>query len=350
MRLLSLALLAVLVAPGIAGCVTPAATPTDTASAAPVPLNLTAPKVSARATLDALKAFSEAYPYRQAGTPTHVASRDALEAMFKSAGLETMRQDFDTSGPAPGTSAKGQNVIGIKWGEDRDHWVVVGAHYDVTEGAVYGTYDDGSGTIDVAMLGKALAKVATNRTLAFIEFDQEERGLVGSRFFVDSVLKGTFKHPVTIDAMLDLDMIGITWPHPAKLIVWQNSPTLKAQVGNLTNLTKIPADHVEYRKPKGGSSDGAAFIAVNVSTVYFWSDWDEYMLPDGSPAPNTPLPYVGPYPWWHKADTYETMVAAAGDEATLEKGFQTVLDICSPLILYMASSDFQPDSGTVGAK
>jgi len=336
---------ALLVAPALAGCIgSPAASTASAPSDAAALLagNATPPK--AREVLDALKSFSEAYPYRQSGTPNHLAARDALEKTMKDAGLETERQDFESVGPVAAVPVAGQNVIGIKWGEDREHWVVVGAHYDVTEGAVYGTYDDGSGTVDVVELAKAFAKVNTTRTLAFIEFDQEERGLVGSHAFVESVAKGTFKHKIAVDAMLDLDMVGITWPHPANLICWQNSPSLQAEVRLLANASKIPADHLEFRKPKGGSSDGASFIGVNVSTVYFWSDWDEYVLPDGSIAPDTPVPYVGPYPWWHKMDTYETMVASAGDEATLEAGFQTTMNVVTPLLAYMASSAFVPDT------
>jgi len=308
--------------------------------------NMTAPKVDARQTLDLLRSFSQAYPYRQSGTTTHQASRDALEKIFKDAGLETMRQKFPSSGPAPVNAYEGQNVIGIKWGADRSHWIVVGAHYDVTEGAVYGTYDDGSGTILTAKLAQAFAKIDTDRTIAFVEFDQEERGLVGSSAFVKSVLDGSFHagnvSDVTVDGMIDLDMVGITWPHPAHLIVWQNSPELTAMTRVLANATGMPAQNLEFRKPKGGSSDGASFIRQNISTAYFWSDWDDYILPTGQ-APPVSSGYVGPYPWWHKLDTYDTMVASAGDEATLTKGFQTTLDIVSPLLAYAASSAYVPD-------
>ncbi|MEA3198704.1 MAG: aminopeptidase YwaD [Thermoplasmata archaeon] len=343
MRPLLLVVLAGLLAPALAGCVNaPGATTAGAPSAmdAAMAMNVTPPK--ATDVLAALKGFSEAYPYRQAATPNHLAARDALEKMMKDAGLETERQDFDTTGVVSAVPATGQNVIGIKWGQDRERWVVVGAHYDVTEGAVYGTYDDGSGTIDVAMLAKALAHVNTTRTIAFVEFDQEERGLVGSHAFVEAVTKGTFKHKITVDAMLDLDMVGITWPHPANLICWQNSPSLENETRTLANASKIPADHLEFRKPKGGSSDGASFIAAGIATAYFWSDWDEYVLPDGQVAPVT-SGYVGTYPWWHKVDTYDTMVASAGDEATLAAGFQTTLNLVTPLILYMAGPTFTPD-------
>jgi hypothetical protein len=313
------------------------------------PGSLVAPKVDARKTLDDLKSFSQAYPYRQSGSPTHLQARDDLAARFKADGLAVVRQSFSSSVIGGQGPYMGENVLGFKWGSDRTHWVVVGAHYDVTEGAVYGTYDDGSGTALTFELAQAFANLNTTRTLVFAEFDQEERGLIGSSAFVETVLDGTFAKVspempanVTLDGMIDLDMIGITWPHPAHMVVWENSPGLTAKVQELANATGMPADHLEFRKPKGGSSDGASFIKAGIATAYFWSDWDEYTMPGGAQVP-VASGYVGTYPWWHKLDTYDTMVASAGNEATLTAGFQTTLDIVSPLLAHMAGPAFVPD-------
>lgn len=336
MRLpLALTLVALLVA----GCTTSPSATTGTDGAAPAVDDATAaaPKVDAAETLATLKTFAEAHPYRQSGTAMHQAARDELAGAMEAAGLDVMRQTFDVqSGGVLPVSYQGENIIGIKWGEDREHWVVVGAHYDVTEGAVFGTYDDGSGTILTLKLAEAFANVPTNRTIAFIEFDEEELGLVGSGFFVQSVVDGTFEHAVTVDAMIDLDMVGITYPHPAKLVCWQNSPPLQEKIEELRAAVGVPDGQVEYRKPLGGSSDGASFIRADMPTAYFWSDWDEVVTPQGQVVP------FASYPFWHQADTYEGMVALAGDEATLTAGFQTVLDIVSPLLAYAASAEYVP--------
>jgi hypothetical protein len=291
------------------------------------------PKVDARKTLDDLKAFSSAHPYRSTGSPTMAAARDDLEARLKATGLEVLRQDFDSGG---------QNILAIKWGTDREHWIVVGGHYDVTEGAVYGTYDDGSGTAFVFELAAAYAKVNTTRTIVFAEFDQEEKGLVGSSAFVEALADGKFPYAATVDGMVDIDMFGITWPHPAHIIVWENSPGLTAKITNLTANVGVPADHLEFRRSRGGSSDGVSFIRANIATAYFWSDWDQFYLPGNVPEPYA-SGYAGSYPWWHKLDTYDTMVTSAGDEKTLQAGFQTGLDIVSPLLSYMTTPAFVPD-------
>jgi hypothetical protein len=343
---------------GLSGCMQATQTSTSTgpagicvdASIQPCPADLAAPKVDARKVLDDLKAFSEAFPYRQSGSPTHVAAREDLAGRFKAAGLEVVREQFPSAKVGQlkdQLSYVGENVIGVKWGSDRTHFIVVGAHYDVTEGAVYGTYDDGSGTALVFKLAEAFAKVPTNRTILFAEFDQEELGLVGSRYLLNQTEIGAFPLPGVVEGMIDLDMVGITWPHPAKLIVWQDSPALKARIVQLAADAKVPADHLVFRKTLGGSSDGQTFLDAKVPTAYFWSDWDEYILPDGSILPRTGLPsvggYAGSYPWWHKLDTYDTMVASAGDEATLQAGFQTTLDIVSPLLLDMTRPAFTLD-------
>jgi hypothetical protein len=300
------------------------------------------PHVDAATMLAELKRFSSAYPYRQTDTPNHDAARTDLASHFAGDGLTVVRQNFPSGAYGLPAGYQGTNIIGIHWGTDRTHWIVVGAHYDVTEGAVDGTYDDGSGTILVESLAHAFANVTTDRTIAFIEFDQEERGLVGSHYFVESVVKGTFQYPVNLDGMIDLDMVGITWPHPAPLVAWQNSPTLKNFTSLRAGQLGIPAAKLEFRHPKGGSSDGASFIQGNVSTIYFWSDWDEVYAPDGTAVP-IESGYVGSYPFWHKADTYDTMVLMAGNETTLRAGFQTTLNLVSPLLLYASSPAFVPD-------
>ncbi|MEK6975690.1 MAG: M28 family peptidase [Candidatus Thermoplasmatota archaeon] len=293
-----------------------------------------APHVDARTLLDNLQQFSSAHPYRSTGSPTMAAARDDLAARLASAGLDVVRQDF---------AGGGQNILGFKWGLDREHWIVIGAHYDVTEGAVYGTYDDGSGTAFVFELASAFQAINTTRTIVFAEFDQEEMGLVGSQAFIEAVVDGTFVHAGTLDGMIDIDMFGITYPHPAHAIVWENSPTLTQRILDIAQATGVPQEVFVFRASPVGSSDGAAFISAGIATAYFFSDWDEYYLPAGIQYPADPIAYAGTYPWWHKADTYETMLVSAGDEATLVAGFQTGLDIVSPLLLSMTTPGFVPD-------
>lgn len=127
-----------------------------------------------------------------------------------------------------------QNVVGIVEGRDpqlRSTYVAFGAHFDhvgyaqaavgadgrragapgrVTEGAVEdavwnGADDNGSGTVAVLAVAKAFAAgPRPKRSLLFVWHGGEERGLLGSRYFVD--------HPTvplgSVVAHLNADMIG----------------------------------------------------------------------------------------------------------------------------------------------
>jgi hypothetical protein len=89
-----------------------------------------------------------------------------------------------------------KNVIGILPGSDpvlRDTYVIVSAHYDhvgigqpVGGDRIYnGANDDASGTVSVIELATALAtlKVRPKRTLVFVAWFGEEKGLLGSRYY-----------------------------------------------------------------------------------------------------------------------------------------------------------------------
>ena len=87
-----------------------------------------------------------------------------------------------------------RNVIGILRGSDpvlKDTYVLVTAHYDhigmrpELEGdkIFNGANDDGSGTVSVIELANALSRSKPKRSIVFMTFFGEERGLLGSRYY-----------------------------------------------------------------------------------------------------------------------------------------------------------------------
>lgn len=89
-----------------------------------------------------------------------------------------------------------KNVAGILRGSDptlKDTYVLLTAHYDhigirapVNGDAIYnGANDDGSGTVSVVEIASALAtlKERPKRSLVFLTFFGEEKGLLGSRYY-----------------------------------------------------------------------------------------------------------------------------------------------------------------------
>jgi hypothetical protein len=112
-----------------------------------------------------------------------------------------------------------RNVIGLLRGSDpilRDSYVLLTAHYDhigtrpeLTGDNVFnGANDDGSGTVSVIELASALAtlKQRPKRSIVFMTFFGEEKGLLGSRYYG--------RHPVyPIDksvANINLEQVGRT--------------------------------------------------------------------------------------------------------------------------------------------
>ncbi|MGE0129544.1 MAG: M28 family peptidase [Blastocatellales bacterium] len=130
-----------------------------------------------------------------------------------------VEQKAETTGGAEKQVIKLRNVVGLLRGSDpvlKDSYVIVSAHYDhigarsAGEGDRInnGANDDGSGTVSVIELASALAtlKQKPKRSIVFIAWFGEEKGLQGSRYYG--------RHPIfplekTV-AMVNLEHMGRT--------------------------------------------------------------------------------------------------------------------------------------------
>ncbi len=123
-------------------------------------------------------------------------SRAYLIEAFRALKLEPLfegsyYQDILDREPGP---AMGRNVGAKLVGSDpklRDEWVIVAAHFDhlgVRDGVLYPGADDNASAVAM-MLEVARCLVASHerprRSVMFVGFDLEERGLVGSRYFAE---------------------------------------------------------------------------------------------------------------------------------------------------------------------
>ena len=91
-----------------------------------------------------------------------------------------------------------QNVIGVVEGTDpklKDEYIIYSAHYDhvgigtpdETGDTIYnGARDNAVGTTTVLSMAENLAKYPTKRSALFILFTGEEKGLLGSEFYVEN--------------------------------------------------------------------------------------------------------------------------------------------------------------------
>jgi Zn-dependent M28 family amino/carboxypeptidase len=109
---------------------------------------------------------------------------------------------------------KSQNIIGyVKGASQTDQYVIVSAHYDHIgqrgDDVFYGADDNGSGTSTILELAQAFSKAAKegyapSRNIVFLLVTGEEKGLLGSEYYVNNPL---FPLEQTI-VDVNVDMVG----------------------------------------------------------------------------------------------------------------------------------------------
>lgn len=95
-------------------------------------------------------------------------------------------------------SVKGKNVVGMVEGTDpklKDEFVIYSAHYDhvgigkpnaENDSIFNGARDNAVGTVTVLSAAENIAKYPTKRSALFILFTGEEKGLLGSEYYVEN--------------------------------------------------------------------------------------------------------------------------------------------------------------------
>jgi hypothetical protein len=106
------------------------------------------------------------------------------------------------------------NVAGMVEGSDprlSAETIIISGHFDhdgtEANGAIYhGADDNGSGTVGVVALARAFARnpAKPRRSIVFVVFAAEERGLLGSYYYADHPLRPL----ATTRAVINFDMIG----------------------------------------------------------------------------------------------------------------------------------------------
>ena len=204
-------LLAVLAAGPAAAQDPPAASPpaappvSDRVLSAPL-----APSVSPKALAEELR-WLTAFDTRHTLSAQNVEVANALRGKFREMGYE----DVELEEFAVGNTTR-FNVVAVKPGTGAaGGLVVVGAHYDCrnndlkdARGRAPGADDNGTGTVAVLAVARALADVPTARTVRFVLFSGEEQGLVGAK--ADAAKLKAAGTDVAL--MVNMDMVGRSSP------------------------------------------------------------------------------------------------------------------------------------------
>ena len=173
-------------------------------------------------------------------------SGHSLEELFDKINGSLEPQSFDIEGKTVTMETRleaerfpTKNVVGYWEGSDpelKDELVIIGAHYDhvgVRNDSVYnGADDNASGTAGVMEIAQAFtqSKTRPKRSVLFMTFTGEEKGLFGSRYYTQNPL---FPVENTV-AMLNMDMISRNDTNEVAIIGTPTSPDLK-EIGETAN-------------------------------------------------------------------------------------------------------------------
>ena len=233
------------------------------------------------------------------GIPVLRIRRDELQPLIDAWGLDALAAAIDKdleprSKPLPGATVDYvehlsrnrrtiRNVVGIAPGSDRARAaeaVVIGAHYDhVGIGGRYsatpeatgqihnGADDNASGTAAIIEMAREVRaqRARFPRSVVFIAFAGEERGLLGSAFYAAAP---AIPNDKTV-AMLNLDMVGRSFG-AVDVSGLEVSPSMEADL-NAAAKSAGTGLNIKRQGPGAGRSDDSSFIARRIPAINFFT-------------------------------------------------------------------------------
>ena len=238
---------------------------------------------------------------REAGTPEAVKAMKFIIKEFKKAGYEPLLQPFSREEleAAIGKPKEGKadypleecNVVARLDGKVKDKFIVVGAHYDhlgYIEGIGIhpGADDNASGIVALLSLARMMKAtgIVPEYTILFCAWDGEEKGLLGSKYFVNTWpsdviapdCEASMKESVV--HYMNFDMVGrtITPENPGVMFAWNNNyPYLLEICQRDQESIDLPFQVLldERRGDGKGGSDYAPFSAQDIPFIAWMEDF-----------------------------------------------------------------------------
>jgi Zn-dependent M28 family amino/carboxypeptidase len=177
----------------------------------------------------------------------------AIAEMFKDAGCDPTEQKVKSS--------KEPNVICVMPGKT-ERQIVVGAHFDqVDEGK--GIIDNWSGASLLPSFYQSLKSQPREFTFVFIAFTDEEKEMVGSKFYVKQLSKEQLKNIV---AMVNMDTLGLG---PTEIWVSHADKKLVGLAATIAKGMSLPVSRMDVDGV--GSTDSESFAEKKVPAITFHS-------------------------------------------------------------------------------
>ena len=150
------------------------------------------------------------------------------------------------------------NVICVLPGETNEV-ILVGAHTDHVDSFGTGAVDNWTGASLLPALLYGLSGQERHHTFVFVGFSAEEKGLVGSAYYVNHLPPD---EPARIKAMVNIDSLGLG---PTE--VWRShaDKRLLEAIVAIASTLNLPLSPMDVEKV--GSSDSESFAKLNVPRI-----------------------------------------------------------------------------------
>lgn len=175
---------------------------------------------------------------------------DALKRLFELSGCRHLAEQAVKGSKFP-------NVICTLPGQT-DTVILTGAHFDhVSTGQ--GVVDNWSGAALLPSLYRSLSDKPRHHTYVFAGFTDEEKGMVGSRYYAGRL---TAAERARHRAMVNLDTLGLS---PTKIWLSRADKNLSAAMIQLAATMKLPVAGVNVEQV--GSSDSESFAQLKIPRI-----------------------------------------------------------------------------------
>lgn len=227
---------------------------------------------------------SEALGGRETGTPGNKLAQEYIVHRFDS--LQLKQPDSGRLQSFPVNKQAGKNIIGLIPGTTYpDQYYVISAHYDHLgikgDKIYYGADDNASGSACLLALARYFKQHPPKHSFILASFDAEEKGLVGSRYFVDHLPVDSKKVLLNVN----MDMVSRNDKNEIYASGTFHYPFLKHFVDSIKLLTSVNVSFGHDNPSEGhndwtNQSDHFPFHKAHIPYLYFGvEDHPDYHKP-----------------------------------------------------------------------
>jgi Zn-dependent M28 family amino/carboxypeptidase len=174
---------------------------------------------------------------------------DGVKALFEKMGA--------TSSDISMEKYKDVENLMVRLPGDTDEKIVVGAHYDkVADGC--GAIDNWTGIVAIAHMYRTLKNYPLKKTLIFVAFGKEEKGLFGSRAMTNAIKK---EDVAQYCAMINIDSLGITIPQVPGNMASDKLEKLAVELGKKMDMA------ISLKSIDGADADSSSFMSKKIPAL-----------------------------------------------------------------------------------